>query len=189
METMDFMMLDKCIDAAKKIHIVDACDEAVAEVIKKAGGNVAYKMRTEKEKAEDFLYIVDYVQGLFPEGVKAADEALSAVITYLTKGALGYLNGNHGSKVKADYLQGCRIVFAGDISYIEVPNADLGHAIIYLTPEYVESCSYIRKKYKLHLFKHHYYFSIYFKGGTHSYIRVSRKHLENMKKLGAVIPD
>lgn len=195
-------ILDKGIVAIKKIEAINELDRAGAIVLNKLGGRSAYALRTPLEKTFDTANQAQVIAGAVKEIVPNASSEVDLILCELFRATAEEVGGlyrwtkkniqavflkNRGSKVKADRFEGCRIVYAGDQSYIEFLAGE-ENVRLHLTPECVQSCSYDRKKYKPMLGHHHYYLNINYTDGTRSYIRVSKKHLKNFIPCGLVLP-
>lgn len=181
-------VVDKGIKVIKQVEVISELDKAGALLIEKVGGKVAYKLRSPKEKREDALIFVEkagmVVRENLPESAAALDHTLARLIVFAGEAAqdlLAKIKENaatlHGSKVKAGRFEGCRIVYAGKSSYIELGD-DL---LLYLTPDCVESVSFSHKKYRVKKLANYYYYNIRFRDGSESFVRVSEKHRENLE--------
>lgn len=115
-----------------------------------------------------------------PEAVIAAKKILTYGGPIAAKELKKYLSKDHGSKVKMGTYQECPIGLFGDRACI-VANADNGEYVL-LTSDTIQSCSYVKEKRRfVGLTSHTYfYYSITFKDGSESYVRMRRKYRDAM---------
>lgn len=195
-------ILDKGIVTIKKIETINELDHVGAIVLNKFGDRATYALRTPLEKTFDAVNLTQAIAGAVKEIVPNASSEIDLILSAILRATAEEVGGLYrwtkkniqdtfskyrGSKVKADRFDGCRIVYAGDQSYIEFLAGE-ENVRLHLTPECVQSCSYDRKKFKPALGHHHYYLNINYTDGTRSYIRVSKKHLKNFIPCGLVLP-
>lgn len=93
-----------------------------------------------------------------------------------------YVGKPHGSKVKAGDFKDCTIELAEDKAFIVVKAKK--SEIVWLSSEQIQSYRFVKKKKKLRKgkFKTYYYYTITFKDGRESYVRMRKKYLKAMKK-------
>ena len=105
--------------------------------------------------------IIDLAKVLGPE-------VLAELIKYFWK--------THGSKVKEGSYKDCTIELDGDKAFI-VTNPEKGE-VVWLTSDNIQSYQFVKEKEKLHNMKMetYYYYSITFKDGSTSYIRMREKY-------------
>lgn len=94
--------------------------------------------------------------------------------------AKGYWGGNHGSKVKMGAFQECKVEMFGDKACIVV-DPERGE-IILLTSDYIQSCQFVKEKFKKLKMKTYYYYEIVYKDGKQSYVRMSGKYRDAMTR-------
>lgn len=87
-----------------------------------------------------------------------------------------YFGKTHGSKVKEGSYKDCTIELDGDKAFI-VTNPEKGE-VVWLTSDNIQSYQFVKEKEKLHNMKMetYYYYSITFKDGSTSYIRMREKY-------------
>lgn len=87
-----------------------------------------------------------------------------------------YFGKTHGSKVKEGSYKDCTIELDGDKAFI-VTNPEKGE-VVWLTSDNIQSYKFVKEKEKLHNMKMetYYYYSITFKDGSTSYIRMREKY-------------
>lgn len=108
-----------------------------------------------------------------------AKDVLTIVGPEVFNRVVKYQKGNHGSKVKRGAYQECEIKMFGDKACIVV-NPDDGE-IVLLTSDYIESCRFIKKKFRKLKMKDYYYYEIVFIDGNQSYVRMSKKYRDALK--------
>lgn len=95
---------------------------------------------------------------------------------------LKYFLRNHGSKVKEGAFKDCTIELAGDKAFIAV-TPEKGE-IVWLTSDNVESYQFVKKKDRFRPIKMsystYYYYTITFKNGKTSYVRMRKKYRKAM---------
>lgn len=179
-------LVEKGIQVAKQSEAIDAVDRNIAKMTDTIGDLVTEKIKPPKSKEE-------VIAERLPDMMAAADKGAAKIVTEISEiivkciGVLPEiikteLKKSHGSKVKAGRFEGCRIIFAGTMSYIVVDAKQ--HEFVYLTPEYVSCSRCVGKKFRLSRGQTYYYYEIIFKDGTESYVRVSGKHRQNLENCG-----
>lgn len=96
-----------------------------------------------------------------------------------------YRRKPHGSKVKEGAFKDCTIELAGDKAFIAVTvEKDEKGKIVWLTSDNIRSYEFVKKKKKLRKgkFKTYYYYTITFKDGSGSYVRMRKKYCKAMMK-------
>lgn len=179
-------LTDKAIDTLKKIEplneIGDAVGERISSIIRPKPSKIDTFCQTMPETAnrldENCGMIVDQVGGIISECIGASYEAIKKE-----------LKKNRGSKVKTGLFAGSPIVEAGTSSCIVVDKDK--HMFVYLTSENVQRITRVKKNFKLIRGKTYYYYDLTFRDGTRSYIRVSKKHRDNLERCGCenVVPE
>ena len=160
---------------------MEAGDTVIAEKINPKSTN---------EKIKDTISTIDEAVELAHKGLPNAcgeiDKTAAVVIEILGKELADKvkkeIHKTHGSKVKVGKYSQCRILYAGNKSCIVV-DKEKGDKILYLTPQNVKSCVFVEKKIKPHKFAKDYYYEITFVDGEESFVRVSKRNSENLKKL------
>jgi hypothetical protein len=118
---------------------------------------------------ETLITVVDLVNML---GFKNLQE----LITYFLK--------NHGSKVKEGAFKGCTIELAEDRAFIAVTPKK--GEIVWLTSDNIQSYQYVKEKERFRplkmAYKTYYYYTITFKDGSQSYVRMRKKYRKAMMK-------
>ena len=97
---------------------------------------------------------------------------------------LNYFLKNHGSKVKEGAFKDCTIELAGDKAFIAVTPKK--GEIIWLTSDNIQSYQFVKKKDRFRplkmAYKTYYYYTITFKDGSTSYVRMRKKYRKAMMK-------
>lgn len=124
-----------------------------------------------------------------PEAIVAAtDLAKKGLVTIIAPAVLKevkkYWKKDHGSKVKEGTYKNCSIDMFADKACILV-DSEQGQ-IVLLTNSEIESCRFVKEKFKVNRGKNYYYFEIYFKDGNHSYVRMSKKYRDAMYRYTTV---
>lgn len=179
------------MDFEKGIVIADGVGKTVKEMTElfpETTGTLDKKVKEKlnpPSKLEKIEKKVGSVKSTTPGLFKAAENnAITIMDTFgeeLNEWIKDQLSKTHGSKVKVGKYAECPIVEAGTKSVI-IDTAN-ENEIIYLTPEYVKCCRYVKEKFKLRKMKNDYYYEITFVDGSECYIRVSEKHKKNLDNL------
>lgn len=93
-----------------------------------------------------------------------------------------YFSKNHGSKVKMGEFADAKIEMYGDKACIKLNES--GSQVLLLTSDNIQSYQYVKEKEKPHGIKlsTYYYYNIYFKDGTSSYVRMRGKYRDAMEQ-------
>ncbi len=101
---------------------------------------------------------------------------LQELMTYFLK--------NRGSKVKEGAFKGCTIELAEDKAFIAVTPKK--GEIVWLTSDNIQSYQYVKQKVRFRpnkmAYKTYYYYTITFKDGSQSYVRMRKKYRRAMIK-------
>ncbi len=101
---------------------------------------------------------------------------------------LAYFLKNHGSKVKEGAFKDCTIELAGDKAFIAVTPKK--GEIVWLTSDNIRSYQFVKEKERFRprkmKYKTYYYYTITFKDGSQSYVRMRKKYRKAMEKYTQV---
>ena len=178
-------LIEQGINVAKQIGPISALDEGSKK-------NITYILRTNKQKVEDQMELIDkgaqLVERHLPNAYSAIDKVTTDFIiateeeaAKLYKAIKEAAQKPHGSKVKFGRFKGCRIIYDGLQSYIQT-NDETGTMplLIPLNLDCIKACRFDRKKVKPHKLTTHYYYNVVFHDNSECYIRVSEKHCKNL---------
>lgn len=115
---------------------------------------------------------------------KAGVKILTALAPTAINSLIKHLGKEHGSKVKAGAYEECPISTHNNKACIIVKGEN---GIITLTDETIESCYFIKKKYKIARGKNYYYFDINFRDGQKSKIRISKKYRDALREYTTIL--
>ena len=165
-------------ELAKETETFPAIDKRNAEKIQPKPGK--------REVFEDIYKKMPTTANKFDENVgKVVDKSGEIIVTCLDAAfekIKKELKTDHGSKVRAGRFYGCSIIYAGTKSCIVVDKEK--HELVYLTPENVLLSRCVEKKFFPLRGKNYYYYELVFKDGSESYVRVSKKHRQNLECCG-----
>lgn len=174
------------IQVAKQVETIDAVDRNAAKIVDATGDLVAGKIQPKKPKgeilAERFPNVMDAADAGAANIATAISDIIVKYIGDLPEAMKAELKKDHGSKVKVGRFHDCSIVFAGTKSCIVVDAEQ--HELVYLTPECVLCSRYVEKRFRPSRAQTYYYYELIFKDGTESYVRVSKKHRQNLERCG-----
>ena len=163
------------VELAKETKTFTAIDERLASEIRPKQNKIdAFRetMPNAADKIDENLgIVVDQVGGIIVECIGAAYEAIKKE-----------LKKDHGSKVKAGRFVDCPVVAVGTTSCIVVDEDN--NTFVYLTPENVLRSTHVKKNFRLIRGKTYYFYELVFRDGSQSYIRVSKKHRNNLECCG-----
>lgn len=119
----------------------------------------------------------------------ALELAKKGIVTILVpaviKEAEKYWSKDHGSKVKDGAYEESSIQIVGNKACILV---DVAHGeVVFLTSDEIESCKFIKEKFRLNRGKKYYYYEILFTDGKVCQIRVSDLIREAMSEYGITV--
>lgn len=110
------------------------------------------------------------------------NEIVTVVGSALLEKAKVYWSKDHGSKVKMGAFHECPIEMFGDRACIVV-DEEKGE-VIFLTADFIQSYRYAGQKKRTVKLKQHtyFYYTITFKDGRESYVRMRRKYRDAMEQ-------
>lgn len=122
-----------------------------------------------------------------PIGVPAAagkiiTKATPQLAEWVFTKTVSYMGKPHGSKVKEGAYKDCTIELDPSEEYaFIVVDMDRGD-VVFLTSDTIQSCQLLKEKKKLHSgkLKTYYYYNIFFKDGSRSYVRMRKKYRNAM---------
>lgn len=118
---------------------------------------------------------------IIPPGAVPAAKKLLTVLGPVAAGQLKkYFSKDHGSKVKMGAYQDCPIGLFGDKACI-ITNEGNGE-VIFLTSDTIQTYRLTKEKFRPARMKTYYYYDITFKDGSTSYVRMSKKYRDAMKR-------
>lgn len=118
-----------------------------------------------------------------PIGVPAAAGELAKVLgPEMLIWLKNHMGKTKGSKVKDGAYKDCAIEVDPNEEYAFIVVDMSRGEVIYLTSDTIQSCQFLKEDKKLHKgkFKTYYYYNIFFKDGSRSYIRMRRKYRDAM---------